>query len=442
MDFSRRQPQVPNMELSRRQSQAPNVELSGRQSLAPNMELSRRQSSMDNLLLSDEEGLNDSFNSADFDPDPVADFCTKILACTMQIDSSIKKHKSVTKDDRDAVVKFNDEIKTLAETFSVDYKKPQVNRTKIDVDRVVSVIRDTIAKQLSSQLPNITPAMTTEPVPTYASMTRSQTVQPKEKIPITKPALIISSTNEVHSSAETLQKWKQAISFKDTNFSPASVKFVSNNKLRVEFDTETQRDEALRKANSKATVIKAEKSKKLKPMIILKGISEDTPAETLTEILYNQNDCIKNSTDDSSQMELRFQKNNRNPRLYNAVIMTSSKLFRAIMTEEKLNVDHQRVHVEEHVPLLQCYHCLQFGHTRKRCTQESPACSHCSAKTHAYKDCPVKNDQAKNTCLNCVTHNTKYKINKPPPNHSATSNSCPRVIQMLSNVRTRIDYGY
>ncbi|XP_026327877.1 uncharacterized protein LOC113236103 [Hyposmocoma kahamanoa] len=86
--------------------------------------------------------------------------------------------------------------------------------------------------------------ITTQIFTGHASVTRKQTTNPKEMIPTTKPALIISPTKEVHSPAEILQKWKKYISFRDTNFSPASVKYVSNNKLRVEFDTEVQRDES------------------------------------------------------------------------------------------------------------------------------------------------------------------------------------------------------
>lgn len=55
--------------------------------------------------------------------------------------------------------------------------------------------------------------------------------------PITKPALIVSPTVNVKNSEETLTKWKKGINFKNTNFSPSGVKLVSNNKIRVEFDT-------------------------------------------------------------------------------------------------------------------------------------------------------------------------------------------------------------
>lgn len=68
--------------------------------------------------------------------------------------------------------------------------------------------------------------------------------------------------------------------------------------------------------------------------------------------------------------------------------------------------------------------------------------SHCSAGTHTYRDCPVKKDLTKSACYNCITHKKKYNINKPPPNHSATSNYCPRITQMLAKIRSRIDYGY
>lgn len=388
------------------------------------------------LALTDEEEFDDPYGSANEELDPISEFRQKIFDCAQQITYKVSENKSVTKQNKESIIEFAKKIMTITEEFTTHNKRPQCSQTSTSEDKIVSIIKDTISLQLSKM------NKFTTPLPTYATVTRKQTVNQKEVIPTTKPALIVSATNEVHSPTETLQKWKKCISFRDTNFSPVNVKYVSNNKLRVEFDTEAQRDETLQKVDSCATEIKAEISKKLKPMIILKGVSQDTPSDILTDVIYNQNDCIKNLTDDSSQLVFRFARNNRNPHLYNAVIMTSPALFRAIIKNEKLNIDHQRIHVEEYIPLLQCYNCLQFGHTRKRCSSDHPACSHCSARTHTYRDCPVKRDQTKNSCYNCIVHNNKYNLNKSPPNHSATSNHCPRVIQMLSKIRSRIDYGY
>lgn len=402
------------------------------------MENPPRNLDVDTLVLSDEEGLDDPYASANEDSDPISEFCQRIRDCAKQIQLKVAENKSVTKSNKESIIEFSKKIVTITEGFeSYNKKRPQRSQVEINKDNIVSIIKDTITVQLSK----INKPTNTVPAPAYATVTK-QAHKPKEQIPTTKPALIISSKDEVHSSAETLQKWKKSISFKDTNFSPASVKYVSNFKLRVEFDTESQRDETLRKVDGCASDIKAEVSKKLKPMFILKGISNDTPPETLPNIIYNQNDFIKNITEDSTQMTFRFTKYNKNPNLYNAVFMTSPELFRAIIKNDKLNVDHQRVQVEEYIPLLQCYNCLQFGHTRKRCTLDHSTCSHCSAGTHTYRDCPVKKDLTKSACYNCITHNKKYNINKSPPNHSATSNYCPRITQMLAKIRSRIDYGY
>ncbi|KAJ2939994.1 hypothetical protein O0L34_g14025 [Tuta absoluta] len=176
-------------------------------------------------------------------------------------------------------------------------------------------------------------------------------------------------------------------------------------------------------------------------MFILKGIAIDTAPEELTELICKQNETIKNLISSQDELVLKFKRNNKKENFYNAIFMTSPTIWRAAVTAGKLNVDHQRIHVEEYVPLLQCYKCLQFGHTRLRCTNEDTVCSHCSAMTHNFKDCPVKQDNSKINCYTCDKHLKKHNSSPTVPNHSATSRVCPKVIQMTGKLRTRIDYG-
>lgn len=54
---------------------------------------------------------------------------------------------------------------------------------------------------------------------------------------------------------------------RETNYAPARVAPISKNGLKLDFDSERDRDDALR--------VTAEVARRLKPMAILKGISRD-----------------------------------------------------------------------------------------------------------------------------------------------------------------------
>ncbi|KAI5631988.1 hypothetical protein NE865_15285 [Phthorimaea operculella] len=298
-----------------------------------------------------------------------------------------------------------------------------------------------IAKFSLSTQPQPAQITSKDPNLTYSSILKNTPPgKPKKvKIPSTQPAIIISPTQEVSSSAETHKIVKKNITFKDTNFAPANIRYVSNNKISIEFDKPEQMEKTLKKIHESNCPIKAEKSKKLKPMFILKGIPTEIPSEELTELISRQNETIKNVITSQKDLVFKFKRNNRKEDLYNAVFMTTPTIYRAAVTTGRVNVDHQRIFVEEYTPLLQCYKCLQFGHTRLRCTNEDTICSHCAAMTHNFKDYPVKSDNSKINCYNCDKHLKRHNSSLAVLNHTATSKNCPKVIQKTENLRTRID---
>lgn len=306
----------------------------------------------------------------------------------------------------------------------------------LTIDAVRQTIREEIAK---INLPKETPVTSAQ---TFADVVRSQR-QAKNKAPSppkTKPAIIVSSKTRVLSSAETLKTWRSSVSFRDTNFTPAAVKFVSNNKLRVEFDSVDQREATLKKINTPDSKVQAEISKALSPMVIIKGISAEIPAEELVEAIIGQNEPVQKAITKPEDLVFKFKRANKNKDLYNAVLLAAPPVWRAITETVKINLDHQRVHADNYVPLLQCFNCLQYGHTKARCGQEAAICSHCSESGHSYQACPNKKKAEKACCYNCDQHSkvTNTKINTK---HSATSSLCPRQQLMTQKIISRTDYG-
>ncbi|CAG4937969.1 unnamed protein product [Parnassius apollo] len=103
-------------------------------------------------------------------------------------------------------------------------------------------------------------------------------------------------------------------------------------------------------------------------------------------------------------------------------------------------IDHQRIHLENFSPFLQCHKCLQFGHMKTRCTSQESFCSHCASNEHQISDCPVKNNPNTAKCHNCHSHNTQFNA-KADIKHPANSDSCPRLHAMRDRIANRVDYG-
>lgn len=357
----------------------------------------------------------------------------------------IRNRKSVTKPNKELIDAAAVEAKHAVEMLPLIIEAEHGPKAADLKTEIISAVRQELAsfkRQSNTAATTNQQQQGLQPL-SYAQAARTASRQPpppRTTPPVSKPALIIASKKEGSSSADTLSSWRSSVTFKDTNFTPAGVQFVSNNKLRVEFDSEAHLQATLEKIDESNPYISVEVSKKLKPMFIVKGVNSDISTDELKSVIINQNDSIQNSIKDPNDLIFKFKRPNKNEKLYNAVFMTAPYLWRTILKSQKLNVDHQRVYFEEFTPLLQCYKCLSYGHTRKLCKNNDTYCSHCSKSGHEFKDCPVKKDLSKVTCHNCKTLSEKSK-GSSDINHSATSDSCPRRQYMIDRTRSRVDYG-
>lgn len=370
---------------------------------------------------------------------------------TEEIHNKLTQGKSLTKNNKNDILQLLKEIQQSTNIFcgsseaSNTFQQPCSAPALLD-RATVSIIKDVVREEVSklqTSIENMQKPSSPTSTPTYANMASAppRTKEPKP-IPVTKPAIIVSAKDKVTSSEETKKIWRQSVSFRETDFSPAAVKYVSKNKIRVEFDSPEQRDATIQKLSQPDCKVDVEIARKLKPMILLKGISQDIPAEELSGIIRHQNSTISDLNPSSEDIEFKFKRGNRNTKLYNAAFVVTPAIWRSIIDAKRLNIDHQRIHAEDYSPLLQCYQCLQFGHTRSKCLTDDMACSHCASLEHCYKNCPHKKDNNYTKCLNCEDFNKKHKITDKSTKHSATSIECPRVKHMLEKTRDRTDYGY
>lgn len=254
------------------------------------------------------------------------------------------------------------------------------------------------------------------------------------------PALIVNSSVEGQSKESLIKLWRQNISFRSLTFLPTKVVPVSHNKLRVEFSNAEERDTILDMVNASNSELSAEVARQLRPMVIVKGINKEVPVEQLLSTIKHQNTLLTNALDDENHMVLKFIRKNKKEHLYNAVFVIAPHLWNIFRNLNRLNIDHQKVHIEEFIPFIQCYKCMQFGHTRNRCSSALVACSHCGGTDHTYSECAIRHDLGGLRCFNCKNNNLRHNAHRDT-RHSATSHTCPIVQTMKMRIMQRIDYN-
>lgn len=250
-----------------------------------------------------------------------------------------------------------------------------------------------------------------------------------------KPSLLIASSQATMSTKELFRK---EISFKDKTFAPRRVKVVKGNKLRVEFEKESERD-LVEQHFSQSTKLQVEKIKTHDPLAIIKGIQKEIAPADLPAILVRQNASIFQKIE---EIKIRFTKPNRHHNRYNAVIQIPPTTLKSLNSATRVNIDHDKIRVTEYVPFVMCYRCLAFGHFQRSCKAKQSTCSHCATKSHDRRTCPNINSLPK--CHNC----TKYS--KPSQSdtgilikahHTATSFDCPQIKFMAARMKIDTNYG-
>ena len=274
---------------------------------------------------------------------------------------------------------------------------------------------------------------------TYAA-TASEGIpkMPKIKTPASRPAIIISSVNESNGSKDTADAWRKSVSFKDSSFAPVKLQHVSNNKVRVEFETEEHRHTALVKLQA-VPELRGEKARRQRPLVIIKGVNKESlTAEQLPNVICKQNSSVNSAMIKPEDFVLRFQRRNRNDALFNAVFEVSPSVRKELLILQRINANHQRVRVEDFSAVVQCYKCLGFGHTKSKCIY-SLNCSHCAENGHSYSECPLK-DSEPPKCQNCDIFNGIYEKDTNTE-HSAFDPKCPQIIARKKHIDSRTDYG-
>lgn len=233
---------------------------------------------------------------------------------------------------------------------------------------------------------------------------------------------------------------------KDTNYAPKDHRFLSRGKVRIVYDKEEYARNAIEKIK-RLPGFDAETAKKRMPAMILKGVHKDTGKTELVSTIIKQNERIaalvnRRPLDECIRWCVEKPNRSKSGKLYNAIVEVDPGIRKEMLRTGRVNVHNLQVHVEDSSPLMQCYNCLQFGHTSKKCGDfpgqpkrtVAARCSHCATEGHTFRNCP--NMTARPKCYNCAGD-----TNKKRSDHSATSCRCPKVIEATMRAMEDIDYG-
>lgn len=238
---------------------------------------------------------------------------------------------------------------------------------------------------------------------TYADIAR--------RSPIThtnKHSIIITSNNKEDTGDEIIEKIRTSLNTDKTNVQIDRIRKAKNQKVIISCDEIENIDNI--QTHLKNTNLNTEKAVMKHPTIIIKDLLNIIKDEDILQLIKKQNKHIfQDLTDEEIDIQIKFTKKCRNPHLKHVVARVPPKLWNILTKKGHIYIDIKRCKIEDYSPVIQCSQCLDFGHTKKACTQLHTTCSHCGGNHHIQK-CP----HAHNTtpkCSNCTKANTENKHN-------------------------------
>nr|AKU04649.1 gag-like protein [Blattella germanica] len=244
--------------------------------------------------------------------------------------------------------------------------------------------------------------------------------------------IIITPTDPNMKQDSIKQIIRETIDPKSLKVGVSKMKKLSNNSLFVECNSNTDR-EILEKELSKLETLSTERPKKKLPAMLLKFVPQHIENSEIQDIILQQNDLMHLA---NPEIIVKFTKKSFDDSRH-VVIQVSPHLRKELLAKQRIKMKWSMCRIEDFVIVTRCYKCLGYGHTKNFCTNKQ-TCSNC-AEEHDWREC--RNTQHKR-CVNCVRANTLITNNnkKLDTNHSAISQSCPRLKRIDSIIINKTEY--
>lgn len=290
----------------------------------------------------------------------------------------------------------------------------------------------------SDDIKELLPAVVKDAIP--AAM-RSDTKVNMQKIEVVKHRLLVENKDD--GGKFTDRAWTTVVKsgnvkkkLKDVQVSNS---YLSNSGIGTfTFATAEARDKAANvlgadyKVTSQSAVPKL-----LAPKIKIIGVCSDVFNDSKDDIICQireKNPDIDQLIVNEDDFKIIFMKKEEN-----FIVIKTTGRIRELIIEmgNKIYLGLQILNVHDHIHLIQCYHCQEFGHYSGSdfCKQKKGrgACFYCASSEHKSSDCRDKRNISRHRCINCV------RDKRSSTNHKSADPLCPLVIRETLRMYSRID---
>jgi len=334
-----------------------------------------------------------------------------------------KKRASIVFPRRDSIGDFED----IASNTPIDQLLEAQNELRNDVRKLTNIIAE-INEKIS---------VFDSVIERFEKVAEKLEIQPKNEIEV-KPINV-----QKVSYASMVQNSKPIVIVRPKNFEQLGSETI--NRIKSVFDPVTNKINGVKSMSNGGVVImcndhqattkcREEISAKLgddydvnvpkqkKPLLKIWGLSDVIEKDDFVNRLKQQNECVLKTAD------VNVVNMKKNPRGVVCLLEVDQLTHETLLTVGRVFIGWDSCRVYQHIDILRCFKCNQFGHIAANCKNEL-CCAKCSGN-HDGKDCD--NEIAK--CVNCAWANDRMKMNLDV-NHTSFDLKCPsylRKVQLLT----------
>lgn len=303
-------------------------------------------------------------------------------------------------------------IKTIRQTIQDETKwiVQEINGTKGDEidsmetssegegDKSLKGLIMTLNKEVQEIKQSIGKGTTSEN--TYANKLKMANVS-KPLIPQKKPSILIypddDKKEEMNSSKITKDAVMRAIKPSSVGVRVEKVRELKNAGISIELTREEdvmkfQASDIWREIGV-TTRVPGKKS----PKIAIYNVPVECNDEHIIEELKSQNIQIQDQS-----IKVIGKMGPRNRDTTTVIIECTPYTRKTLIDKGKLYLEWSVCHIKDHISILQCYKCQEFGHLAQKCTSKTPVCRHCGSEEHDSRNCEEKaKENFKPTCTLC-----------------------------------------
>lgn len=215
-------------------------------------------------------------------------------------------------------------------------------------------------------------------------------------------SVVVTSKNETETGEQILERVRKVVNAKEEGVRVDRVRKARDRKIILGCQTQKEMTKVKERLKTAEGDLHVEDVQNKNPLVILRHVMSYLTDEELVSALHAQNkNLLKNETEVmTSAVKVKYRRRTRNPHVDHVVLTVPPAIWRRLTEAGMVHIDLQRVKVEDQSPLVQCSRCLGYGHSKKYCTEQMDACSHCGGP-HIKTECSEWMAGVAPSCINC-----------------------------------------